>query len=267
MKNYIALMKKIIKEGHEKNDTFSLFGETLEFNLAEGFPLITTRKMNFNLVSGELACFLKGYSDVREFQNLGVNFWDADCNKDSWVNSGKKVYKYDLGKIYGVQWKRGFGFDQIKTLVDNIKSNPSSRRHILITYNPADLDWGCLPPCYVSHQFYVGDGETLDMMVHQRSADFCLGVPVDIASFALFQTLMAKETGLKPGKLKIIYGDIHIYRAHLEGLSDHLTREPQDLPHLVLKNDTSILDFNPSDVYIRGYEPLERIKYPFVVQS
>lgn len=267
MRNYRELMEKIIREGIEKADTLSLFGESLEFNLKHGFPLITTRKINYQAAFAELACFLNGFTDVRQFNEMGVNFWDHDCYKESWEKSGKKVFKYDLGRIYGYQWKRGFGFDQIRKLVDNIKTNPESRRHLLITFNPSDLESMCLPPCYVSHQFYVEEKKTLNMLVHQRSADYCIGVPFDIASFALFQNLMAKDTGLNVGTLKVIFGDVHIYKAHFEGVAEQLRRAPGMPCTLKLDNKASLFNFTPDMATIEMYRPQAPIKYPFQVQS
>jgi len=266
MISYISLMKKIMFEGQNSNGTLSLFGETLDFDLRNGFPLVTTRKINYKAAFGELSCFLNGYTDVRSFKAQGVNFWDDDCYKEKWANNPNKRHEYDLGKIYGYQWTEGFGFNQIHKLIQNLKDNPSSRRHVLITYNPADLAEMCLPPCYVSHQFYV-EGKFLNMLVHQRSADFCLGVPFDIASFAAFQSLIAREVGLVPKTLKIIFGDVHIYKEHFEGVKIQIRRKPLDLPALVFDAHTNIRKFSAHnvDAYIYNYH--DPIKYPFVVQS
>lgn len=267
MNNYTALMYKIMKEGVEKSDTLSLFGETLEFDLRDFFPLVATRKINYKAAFAELACFLEGFTDVRQFRTMGVNFWDADCFKESWNKNENKMHEFDLGKIYGHQWKKGFGVDQIKNLAEDIKKNPTSRRHILITFNPGDLNEMCLPPCYVSHQFYSTDN-CLDMLVHQRSADFCIGVPFDIASFALFQTLMAKETGLKPRKLKIIFGDVHIYKAHFEGVKDQFRRTDKEQHTLLtLSPEASLFNFRPEMAEVTNYFPYGVINYPFQVQK
>ena len=266
MKNYIKLMSKIIKEGETKGDTLSLFGETLDFDLQKGFPIITTRKINFSAVKGELTCFLRGFTDIRSFNKEGVNFWNADCSKESWVNNPNRKHNFDLGKIYGFQWKEGFGFDQISSLVSSIKNNPESRRHILITFNPRDLSSMCLPPCYISHQFYSVNGR-LDMLVHQRSADYCIGVPFDIASFALFQSLMAKEVGLSPGKLKIVFGDVHIYKKHLSLSKEQVLLRPKKQPSLSICKHASILDFYSHQANLEGYNPRPSIKYAFQVQS
>lgn len=267
MKNYQKLMSKIIKDGIDKSSTVSLFGETLTFNLAEGFPILTTRKMNYSAAFAELACFIRGYTDVRQFREMGVKFWDADCAKESWSNSGYKIYDFDLGRVYGYQWKRGFGFDQIGSLVENIKNNPDSRRHILITYNPADLDKMCLNPCYVSHQFYAGENNSLNMLVHQRSADFCLGVPNDIISFAMFLTLMAKSTGRVPGILKIIFGDVHIYKEHFSGVSTQINRSCKVQPKLILDDAADIYNFLPKHATFDTYQSHPKIAYPFITQE
>jgi thymidylate synthase len=266
MKSYLDLMKKIIFEGTKKSDTISLFGESLEFDLREGFPIVTTRKINYQAAFAELACFLKGFTDVKQFKAMGVNFWDHDAYKSSWVNSPFKKHHDDLGKIYGYQWRKGFGVDQIKTLIENLTANPESRRHLLITFNPADLKEMCLPPCYVSHQFYSVDG-FLDMLVHQRSADYCIGVPFDLCNFALFQHLLAKDTGLKPRKLKIIFGDVHIYEAHFDKLKEQYGRAPLQKPELVLANSASLLHFTPDMATLKGYTFKDAINYPFQVQN
>lgn len=267
MKQYNDLMRKIIFEGVKKSDTLSLFGETLEFDLREGFPVVTTRLINYQAAFAELACFLHGLTSAEEFRNMGVKFWDHDAYKSSWVNSPFRNGEHDLGKIYGYQWKKGFGFDQIKKLIENISANPESRRHLLITFNPADLDSMCLPPCYVSHQFYVQDNTYLDMLVHQRSADFCIGVPFDLCSFALFQHLMAKDTQLVPRKLKVIFGDVHIYKAHFDGVREQLGRTPKQLPYLELSEGASLMNFFPHMANLYSYMYHPSIKYPFIVQG
>lgn len=266
MKAYTDLMKKIILEGTKKDDTLSLFGETLEFNLSKGFPIVTTRKINYSAAFAELACFLRGYTDVRQFNDMGVKFWDADCFKESWNANVFKGHEHDLGKIYGYQWKEGFGFDQIERLVKAIKDKPTSRRHILTTYNPADIKKGCLPPCYVTHQFYSVEGH-LDMLVHQRSADYCIGVPFDVCSFAMFQHLMAKETGLKPRKLKIIFGDVHIYESHFPGVQQQIKKNHLPLPKLILDNVASIYNFTPDMAALENYGFHPAIKFPFMTQD
>lgn len=266
MQQYLDLMNKIIRDGFKKPDSYSLFGESLEFDLSRGFPLIESRKINYKAAFAELACFLKGYTDVRQFNKMGVNFWDNDCYKYSWNNNINKMHDHDLGKIYGFQWKYGFGFDQVEALINNIKKNKYSRRHVLITFNPRDLKAMCLPPCYVSHQVVIHDGK-LNLLVHQRSADYCIGVPFDIASFALFQTLLAKDTGFKLGKLKIVFGDVHIYHEHLEGVSLQVQRE-EGLPSVLkLKSEASLLNFTPDMASIEMYRPQTSIKYLFITQA
>ena len=269
MINYLTLMKKILYKGLPQGDTISLFGETLEFDLhKDGFPLVSSRKINYKAAFGELACFLQGFSDLKQFHSMGVKFWDADCNKPSWVYSGKKLHDDDLGKIYGHQWRYGFQMDQLHELVINIRKNPESRRHLLITYNPGDLKEMCLPPCYVSHQFYVREGKYLDMMVHQRSADYMIGVPFDIASFALFQELMSRQTFLKAGKLKINFGDVHIYNPHIEQAKKHAKITPNiSTVFLEISSRSDLFAFKPEDASINNYYPEAPIKYEFMVQS
>jgi len=269
MINYLNLMDKILTKGLPQGDTISLFGESLDFDLErDGFPLVSSRKINYKAAFGELACFLKGYTSALQFQGAGVNFWNADCKKPSWAMSGKKTHDNDLGKIYGYQWRYGFGMDQLHELVVNIRKNPESRRHLLMTYNPGDLKEMCLPPCYVSHQFYVREGKYLDMMVHQRSADYCIGVPFDIASFALFQTLMAKQTFLKAGKLKINFGDVHIYNTHIDQAKEQYHVIPSvSKVHLEIDDRSDLFDFTTKDASIYNYYPEASIKYQFMVQK
>lgn len=267
MKSYLELVRKVVETGEAKNDTLSLFGEKLEFDLQQGFPLITTRTINFKAVKGELASFLKGFTDIRSFHQFGVKFWDADCNKESWSNNPNKKHEFDLGNIYGYQWRKGFGFDQLVKVVNDLKFNFNSRRQLLMTFNPADLDKGCLPPCYVSHQFYVRNGNTLDMMVHQRSADLMIGVPFDIASYALFQHLLAKEANFYVGKLIVNFGDVHIYNSHFPVVAEQLQRVPRKLPTLELDEHTNIFDFYPHNARVIGYSPVGPLKYKFETQK
>jgi thymidylate synthase len=262
-------MGKILEKGLPQGNTISLFGESLEFDLhKDGFPLVSSRKINYKAAFGELACFLKGTTDNRNFIKNGVNFWTADCNKTSWVYSEYKRHDHDLGLLYGYQWRYGFKMDQLHELVVNIRKNPESRRHVLITYNPGDIKRSSLPPCYVSHQFYVREGKYLDMMVHQRSADYQIGVPFDIASFALFQELMAKQTFYKAGKLKINFGDVHIYNAHIEQARKHLKITPNmSRVFLDISERSDLFDFKPEDASINNYYPEAPIKYEFIVQA
>lgn len=264
-------MERVLLHGEKRqspnSETISLFGESLVFDLEEGFPLVTTRKINYRAAFGELFCFLNGYTDLRSFKKEGVNFWDADCQKENWQNNPNCKGPNDLGKIYGYQWTQGFGFNQIEKLIHDLRENPLSRRHLMMTYNPKDLGSMCLPPCYVSHQFYVTRGTHLDMMVHQRSADLCIGVPFDIASFALFQSLLAQEVGLRPGTLKVVFGDVHIYKEHIIGATEQLSKQPQPLPTLNIGKDTGVTKFADFTVNISGYTHHEAIKYPFIVQE
>ncbi len=264
MKNYLDLAERILVEGQRHNNTYSLFGEQLTFDLRKGFPIVTTRKVNPSLAIGELYCFTKGFTDIRDFQKAGVNFWNADCKKDSWQNNANCTGEHDLGRSYGYEWTKGFGFNQLENLITNLKANPSSRRHILTTFNPKDIKHTALPWCYVSHQFYVEKG-FLNMLVHQRSADFILGMAHDLVSFALLQSLMAKEIGLAPKTLKVIIGDAHIYDSHVDKAAIQLSREPFSLPKLKLTCGLS--DFEIGKVKIGGYASHPAIKFPFEVQE
>lgn len=268
MSRYQDLMQRVLRLGEKQSDTKSLFGEQLTYDLRRNFPVVTSRKIFYKQALAELYCFINGFTDVKSFREAGVTFWDHDCYKPSWSNNPNKRHEDDLGKIYGFQWRFGFGKDQLIELLVNLKSNPESRRHILSTFNHADLPEMCLPPCYISHQFSVREGKFLDMMVHQRSADLCIGVPYDLVNFAAFQMLVANELGLIARRLQICFGDVHIYNSHLEHAEHQADLQvPYQQTELILPKGAKVVDYNPKHVELVGYDPMPPIKYKFMVQS
>ena len=254
MKQYLALLKRILDEGVVKTDrtgtgTKSVFGHQMRFDLSEGFPLLTTKKLHLRSIIHELLWFLKGDTNVHYLQENGVRIWNewADANGD-------------VGHIYGYQWRswpdyQGGTIDQISECVRLIKEQPDSRRILVSAWNVADLPQMNLPPCHLLFQFYVADGR-LSLQLYQRSADTFLGVPFNIASYALLLQMMAQVTGLQPGEFIHTTGDTHLYLDHLEQARLQLTREPRALPRMRLNPDVkSIFDFKYEDFELEGYDP------------
>ncbi len=259
MKQYLRLLSDILENGTDKNDrtgtgTRSLFGYQMRFNLEEGFPLVTTKKIHLKSIIHELLWFLKGDTNVRYLQDNGVRIWNEWADEDG-----------NLGHIYGYQWRswpdyNGGFIDQISEAVDTIKNNPDSRRIIVSAWNVADLPQMKLPPCHAFFQFYVADGR-LSLQLYQRSADSFLGVPFNIASYALLLMMVAQVTGLKAGDFVHTLGDAHLYHNHLEQARLQLTREPRALPKMVLNPDVkNIFDFKYEDFALENYDPHPHIK-------
>ncbi|KQQ31566.1 thymidylate synthase [Methylobacterium sp. Leaf123] len=264
MRAYHDLLTRILTEGVRKEDrtgtgTLSVFGHQMRFDLADGFPLVTTKQLHLRSIIHELLWFLKGDTNVAYLKENGVSIWDewADANGD-------------LGPVYGKQWRSwakpdGGTVDQIAWILDEIARNPDSRRLIVSAWNPADLDRMALAPCHCLFQFYVADGR-LSCQLYQRSADAFLGVPFNIASYALLTAMMAQVTGLKPGDFVHTFGDAHLYANHLEQTRLLLSREPRALPRLRLNPEVrSPFDFRFEDIVIEGYEPHPAIKAPVAV--
>lgn len=260
MDSYINLVSEVLTNGNKRNDrtgvgTISSFGKSMEFNLLEGFPAITQKKLAFNQVKGELIAFIRGYDNLDDFHSLGVKIWDANFESSTWRPSSKK----SLGRIYGVNWRNWAGvknnqpayIDQLKELINALKANSVSRRHIVINYNPAELDQVCLPACHVLFQCYV-EAKYLDLRVDMRSLDLFLGAPFDIASYAILQSLLAKECGLVARRLIFHIGDAHIYNNHTNQVKEMLTRSPFDLPKLQLSNN-SFFNVDLNDINLIGY--------------
>ncbi len=254
MKQYLDLCERIMREGVVKHDrtgtgTRSVFGHQMRFNMAEGFPLLTTKKLHLKSIIYELLWFLRGDTNVRYLQEHGVSIWDE------WADASG-----ELGPVYGHQWRswpdyNGGTIDQISNLVQQIRTNPDSRRLLVSAWNVAEVDQMALPPCHCLFQFYVADGK-LSLQLYQRSADVFLGVPFNIASYALLLQMMAQVTGLQCGDFVHTLGDAHIYLNHLEQVQLQLTREPRRLPTMILNPDVkNLFDFRYEDFRLEGYNP------------
>ncbi len=259
MKQYLDLLQRIVNEGTRKEDrtgtgTLSVFGHQMRFNLEEGFPLLTTKKLHLKSIIYELLWFLKGDTNVKYLQENGVRIWNEWADENG-----------ELGPVYGHQWRswpnyNGGHVDQIQDIVNALKNNPDSRRMIVSAWNVAEVDQMALPPCHCLFQFYVANGK-LSLQLYQRSADTFLGVPFNIASYALLTMMMAQVSGLKPGDFIHTTGDTHLYLNHLEQAKEQLKRTPRTLPRMVINpNVTSIFDFKYDDFTLEGYNPLPHIK-------
>ena len=264
MRQYHDLLRRILDEGVQKDDrtgtgTLSVFGHQMRFDLLEGFPLVTTKRLHLKSIVHELLWFLRGDTNIRYLRENGVTIWDEWADEDG-----------DLGPVYGWQWRSwqkpdGGTVDQIAWVLDEIRRNPDSRRLIVSAWNPADLDRMALAPCHCLFQFYVAEGR-LSCQLYQRSADVFLGVPFNIASYALLAHMMAQATGLQPGDFVHTLGDAHLYANHLEQARLQLTRTPRTLPQLRLNPAVrSLFDFAYDDIVIEGYDPEPAIRAPVAV--
>lgn len=264
MRQYHDLLERVLTEGVRKHDrtgtgTLAVFGHQMRFDLSAGFPLVTTKKLHLKSIIHELIWFLRGDTNVRYLQENGVTIWDewADANGD-------------LGPVYGRQWRSwpkpdGGTIDQIADVVGQIRTNPDSRRLIVSAWNPVDIPEMALAPCHCLFQFFVADGK-LSCQLYQRSADVFLGVPFNIASYALLTQMVAQVTGLEPGDFVHSFGDTHLYLNHLDQAREQLSREPRALPVLKLNPAvTKLEDFRFEDVIIEGYDPHPAIKAPIAV--
>lgn len=311
---YLALGRKILTEGAEKSDrtgtgTKSIFGHQIRFDLQEGFPLLTTKRVPFGLIKSELLWFMKGDTNIRFLLEHNNHIWDewaferyvtspeytgpdmTDFGRRSLADTAfKEVYQLEmkkfteriltdptfaaqygeLGNVYGSQWRQwkttqGETIDQLKDVIEMIRTNPDSRRLIVSAWNPEDVPNMALPPCHTLFQFYVAEGK-LNCQLYQRSADVFLGVPFNIASYALLTHLIAHETNLEVGEFVHTFGDAHLYNNHVDQIQEQLSREPRDFPKLVLNQEkSSIFDFDMEDIQIEGYHPHPRIKAPIAV--
>ena len=259
MKQYLDLLNRIMTEGTQKGDrtgtgTISIFGNQMRFNLEDGFPLLTTKKLHLKSIIHELLWFLNGDTNVKYLQDNGVRIWNEWADENG-----------ELGPVYGHQWRswpdyNGGTIDQIQGIVDQLKNNPDSRRMIVSAWNVAEVDRMALPPCHTMVQFYVADGR-LSLQLYQRSADTFLGVPFNIASYALLLQMMAQVSGLKAGDFIHTTGDTHLYLNHLEQAKLQLTREPRPLPKMLINPDVkNIFDFKYEDFQLTDYDPWPHIK-------
>ena len=282
MQDYLKLMTKILFEGEVREDrtgtgTVSLFSEQLKFDLSKSFPAVTTKKLAWRSVVSELLWFLEGSSDERRLAEIlygtrdtsKKTIWTANANADYW--KPKARYEGDLGRVYGVQWRhwktsKGYQtIDQLQILIDGLKNDPYSRRHILTAWNPGELDQMALPPCHMFAQFYVTTEKKLDCFMHQRSCDMFLGVPFNIASYSLLVHILAKECGLAPGCLTWSGGDCHIYVNHVDAVKEQLAREPRPLPTLEINPAASLGNYIVDDFVLVGYDPHGTIKADMAV--
>lgn len=261
---YETLLEHCYKTGVDKSDrtgvgTRSVFGYQMRFNLAEGFPLVTTKKLHIRSIVHELLWFLSGSSNIKYLHDNGVSIWDEWADENG-----------DLGPVYGVQWRSwpapdGRKIDQISNLIEGIKKNPDSRRHLVVAWNPAEVDKMALPPCHCLFQFYVANGK-LSCQLYQRSCDIFLGVPFNIASYSLLTHMVAQQCDLEVGDFVWTGGDCHIYKNHFEQVELLLSRTPRAYPKLVIsRKPSSIFDYKFEDFVIEGYDPWPHIKAPIAV--
>ncbi len=273
MKQYLDALKQIMETGVDRKGrnacTRALFGMQMRYNMDDGFPAVTTKKLAFNTgVKAELLGFLRAYSDVKDFQKLGCHIWDDNAGADYW--KPRAEFEGDLGRIYGVQWRDwktadGRTVDQLAAVIESIRTNPYSRRHVVTAWNPGELDEMVLEPCHAFFQFFVAE-EKLSLQMYQRSCDMFLGVPFNIASYALLLHMVAQVTDLKPAEFILTLGDAHIYSVHFNLVETQLGREPLLLPELHLnQNIRSIDDFKMQDIRLHGYKCHDGIKAPMVV--
>ena len=264
MKQYLDLLRHIQEEGVLKSDrtgtgTKSVFGYQMRFNLAEGFPLLTTKKVHLKSIIHELLWFIAGDTNIKYLKDNGVSIWDEWANENG-----------DLGPVYGHQWRSwpapdGHSIDQLGDVVSQIRKNPDSRRLIVSAWNPAEVDKMALPPCHSLFQFYVANGK-LSLQLYQRSADTFLGVPFNIASYALLTMMVAQCCGLEPGDFVHTLGDAHIYTNHFEQVELQLSRQPRPLPKMIINPDKKdIFTFKYEDFELTGYDPWPSIKAPVAV--
>jgi thymidylate synthase len=271
---YLDLVSSVIKHGASRLTrnglTRSIFGSHLAIHdLEDGhFPILTTRKMYLKGVWGELAAFIRGADDLQTFKDFGCNYWDD--NAKAWdMNEDEAALM--VGRIYGVQWRNFCGaeyyFDQLTELVKELKENPSSRRHVLSSFNPADVqdNLGCLPPCHLLAQFNVRNNRRLDCIVYMRSVDLCLGLPSDIVLYATLLILLANECGYKPGSLMFMMGDTHVYENHIEEFRRQARRPVTDLPMWKLEEGTKLFEFYPRNIFLDNYEHHDQINFIFNV--
>jgi thymidylate synthase len=261
---YLDLMRLIIETGVDRGDrtgtgTRSIFGHQMRFDLSAGFPLLTTKKVHLKSIIYELLWFLRGETNVRWLQERGVTIWDE------WADA-----EGELGPVYGSQWRswpdgKGGTIDQIANVIESIRTKPESRRHIVTAWNPAEVDEMALPPCHCLFQFYVANGR-LSCQLYQRSADVFLGVPFNIASYALLTLIVAQVTGLQPGEFVHSFGDVHLYHNHFEQAELQMSREPRPMSRMTLNPERkSIFDFEYDDFMLTGYDPHPPIKAPIAV--
>lgn len=288
MKAWHDLLKKVLRHGAHREDrtgvgTLAVFAEVLKVSNASSFPAVTTKQLAFKQCAAEMACFIRGNHSLHAFHHFGCTVWDGNGNDPRWVNKpadqGGPQFEGDLGRIYGVQWrnwqsdggkwpggeeKGPVSTDQLRNLVDGLAADPCGRRHIVTAWNPGELSQMCLPPCPILFQAYRV-GSRLDLCVYQRSCDLFLGLPFDIAGYALLQRLIAKELGITTGELTFFIGDAHIYMNHMNQVEEVLKRKPAKLPTLLLDPAATLWDFEPTQAKLLDYIPYAAIPAPLNV--
>lgn len=262
MKAWQRLLETVSDMGEVRKDrtgvgTQSIFGLSAEFvNTTAFFPAVTTKRLAVKQCFAEMALFIQGKHTLADFHKLGCNIWDGNGTSPGW----QPYFDGDLGRIYGVQWRDwNKSHDQLMLFVHNLRANPMSRRHIMTTWNPSDLADMCLPPCHIMLQAYVS-GDKLDFLVYMRSVDLVLGLPFDVAGYALLQHLVAREVGMKPRRLLFNFGDAHIYRNHTEAVTTILARSPKPSPRLILAPEARLFDFHPDMATLENYDSHEAVK-------
>jgi|TARA_B100001093_G_scaffold98245_2_gene90283 thymidylate synthase len=264
MKTYLDLLEMVLNRGTYRQDrtgtgTYGVFGAQVRYSLEDNFPLLTTKKLHWKSILHELIWFLSGDTNIKYLNDNGVSIWDEWADENG-----------DLGRVYGAQWTDWKGTDgesinQIEILIDGLRNNPNSRRHIVSAWNPAEIEEMALPPCHSLFQFYVSKGE-LSCQLYQRSADIFLGVPYNVASYAILTRMVAKITGLKAKEFVHTFGDLHLYSNHVEQAKKQLARAPKPLPKLIIHGDQKeITDFKYDDFEIRDYDPHPNIKAPIAI--
>ncbi|MFA6064040.1 MAG: thymidylate synthase [Gallionella sp.] len=275
MDEWHRIMRKVLRHGQQRTDrtgvgTLALFGQMLTFDNTFGhFPAVTTKQLAFGQVCNELACFLQGYDSLKKFHSMGCRIWDGNGNSEYW--KPRQRFEGDLGRIYGVQWRDWHSIDrhgncvhvdQLKNLVDGMRREPHGRRHIVTALNPGEFDQMCLPPCHVLFQAFITDEDKVDLLVYMRSVDLFLGLPFDVASYAILQRLLAKELGLGSGYLNFATGDTHIYLNHIKQVNTVLSREVRPDPQLELELYTSLFRFKPEHAQLVEYAPHPAVPAP-----
>ncbi len=273
MKKYLDILEKVYKEGDERDDrtgvgTRAYFGIQTRYDMEDGFPAVTTKKLFFDVVKAELLWFIKGSRDIKELHKMKCHIWDGNANADYWKE--KAEFEGDVGRIYGVQWRdwrtpEGESVDQLQKVIEGIKKDPYGRRHIVTAWNPGELNKMALPPCHVFFQFFVAK-EKLSLQMYQRSCDMFLGVPFNIASYSLFLHMVAQVTGYLPGEFIHVLGDAHVYKNHYSQVEEQLKREPYPLSALKLNKEIkNIDDFKMEDISLDDYQCHPPIKAKMAV--
>ena len=276
MFNYLELCQKVLNKGFTKENRTgvkckTIHGEMLKFNLEEGFPAVTTKRLHFKSVVAELLGFIRGYEFASQFREAGTHIWDANANENpTWLENPNRIGKDHLGRIYGVQWRNCKGVDQLKICIERLRVRDDNRRLIVNSWIPDELDYMALPPCHFAFQFHIRDKEFLDLTWYQRSCDIALGIPFNIASYALLCHIVARCTNLKPGIVTGMFGDVHIYEPHIEKMNLQIQRSTLPKPDLVmspeLKTFSDFEEFATTDhIYLLNYYHHPAIDYEFIV--